>query len=139
MVNFANIGATFGTQVLKRTEDLFDWDGVRRAVRHLTEAKKLKVVGVILKDFKARDFCPRQSGHSQKRVSVPPDVRDLCDELLEVPRGGKGKYQSIDDEWLRPDFFRFHPRRKRHFLIFFETRAKDDPCSFSPQMLLPRQ
>lgn len=118
MVNFANIGATFGTQVLKRTEDLFDWDGVRRAVRHLTEAKKLKVVGVILQDFKARDFCPRDSGHSQKRVSVPSDVRDLCDELVEVPRGGKGKYKSIDDEWLGPDFFRFYPRSKRHFFFF---------------------
>lgn len=103
MVNFANIGATFGTQVLKRTEDLFDWEGVRRAVRHLTGYKKLKVVGVILKDFKARDFCTRALGCSQKRVLVPSDIRDMCEELVDVPRGGRGKYKSIDDEWHHPE------------------------------------
>ena len=89
--------------MLKRTEDLFDWEGVRRAVRYLRGSKKLKVVGVILQDFKARDFCPKELGSSQERVLVPSDIRDMCDELVDVPRGGRGKYKSIDDEWRHPE------------------------------------
>ena len=31
-------------------------------------------------------------------------IRDMCEELVDVPRGGRGKYKSIDDEWHHPEY-----------------------------------
>ena len=54
VVNFANVGATYGVRVLKRVKDrdyLFDYEGVRRCIRHLTQKRGLRVIGVIFENF----------------------------------------------------------------------------------------
>ena len=62
VVNFANVGATFGVRVLKRVKDrdyLFDYEGVRRCVRHLTQKRGLRVIGVIFENFHGAGEWPR--------------------------------------------------------------------------------
>ena len=56
VVNFSNVGATYGTRFLKREKakgSLFDYEGVRRCLQHLTSVLNLSVVGVVFENQKA--------------------------------------------------------------------------------------
>jgi len=57
VVNFINVGASFAKRVLgnkaENGDTLFDWEGVRRCVRHLTCELKVKVIGVVYENFHA--------------------------------------------------------------------------------------
>merc|ERR1712217_519282 len=55
VVNFANVGSTYGEKVMKRNrhfgQRLFDYEGVRRCVQHLTQKRELLVIGVVYENF----------------------------------------------------------------------------------------
>jgi len=97
VVNFANVGATYAKKVLKRDargieHGLFDWEGVRRCVTHLTQKSQLSVVGVIYENFWGTD------NDSPNKVEIPDDIRLMCESLEETPRLQGMNHKSADDE-----------------------------------------
>eukprot|EP00929_Paragymnodinium_shiwhaense_P051283 TRINITY_DN25816_c0_g1_i1.p1 TRINITY_DN25816_c0_g1~~TRINITY_DN25816_c0_g1_i1.p1 ORF type:complete len:546 (+),score=156.34 TRINITY_DN25816_c0_g1_i1:151-1788(+) len=93
VVNFANVGASYGKTCLNRDSwGLFDWEGVRRAVRYLTSQRKMKVIGVINQDYRATDC------NSREQRPMPRDIRQMCACIEEVPRVDGDNHKSIDDE-----------------------------------------
>uniref|UniRef100_A0A7S0A867 RNase NYN domain-containing protein n=1 Tax=Pyrodinium bahamense TaxID=73915 RepID=A0A7S0A867_9DINO len=95
VVNFANVGASYGKKVLgKRAENgerIFDWDGVRRCVRHLRFELGMQVIGVIYENFLGSD-----KGGTE--VGLPADIRRMCDSVEETPRLTGRNQKSADDE-----------------------------------------
>lgn len=91
VVNFANVGATYGEKVLRRTTRLFDYEGVRRCVRHLV-GKGFQVVGVIYENFRACDDQGREV------CSVPDDIKQMCESIELTPRITGVHQRSADDE-----------------------------------------
>eukprot|EP00929_Paragymnodinium_shiwhaense_P016465 TRINITY_DN124841_c0_g1_i1.p1 TRINITY_DN124841_c0_g1~~TRINITY_DN124841_c0_g1_i1.p1 ORF type:complete len:713 (-),score=188.87 TRINITY_DN124841_c0_g1_i1:96-2234(-) len=96
VVNFMNVGTTYGRDVLKKEKGqsrmLFHWDGVRKCVAHLIQKKKMKVVGVIWKDFKGLD------GNDELVAGVPEDIRARCEHVEETQRHTGEHHKSADDE-----------------------------------------
>ncbi|CAE8603426.1 unnamed protein product [Polarella glacialis] len=91
VVNFANVGATFGKVCLDREAKFFDWEGVRRCVRYLNGDRKLKVIGVIHENFTATD-------NNQRPTKMPQDIEKLCDSINLTPRVTGDNHSSNDDE-----------------------------------------
>jgi len=91
VVNFANVGATFGKVCLDREARFFDWEGVRRCVRYLNGDRKLKVIGVIHENFTATD-------NNQRPTKMPQDIEKLCDSINLTPRVTGDNHSSNDDE-----------------------------------------
>jgi len=103
VVNFANVGANFGTKILNRDLDrprdrqtgLFDWEGVRRCLKFLRNERGWKVTGVINENFMGTD----QGSGSHRRVPVPEDIKKMCNNnILETPRITGNTHSSADDE-----------------------------------------
>lgn len=94
VVNFANVGATFGKVVLRRnkaTSKLFDYEGVRRCVSHLTEKRGLRVIGVIFDNFHVTDC-------DVEVHDVPEDIAAMCESIELTPRLTGQNHRSADDE-----------------------------------------
>lgn len=95
VVNFANVGATYGEKVLKRrgqgATGLFDYEGVRRCVKHLTHSCGLKVIGVIYENWWLSD-------RNQQVQAVPKDIAALCESIELTPRITGSQHRSADDE-----------------------------------------
>ncbi|CAE7470504.1 unnamed protein product [Symbiodinium natans] len=94
VVNFANVGATYGVRVLKRdkqTSYLFDYEGVRRCVRHLTQKCKLRVIGVIFENFNGDE-------NGRQVYQVPADISAMCESIELTPRLLGQRHKSADDE-----------------------------------------
>jgi len=96
IVNFANVGATYGVRVLgrqrERGDKLFDWDGIRKCVHHLKLELNLEVIGVIHENFGAHD------NSNAYQVGIPEDIRALCDSIEETPKIQGRNHKSADDE-----------------------------------------
>eukprot|EP00439_Symbiodinium_sp_Y106_P047351 s3115_g6.t1 len=94
VVNFANVGATYGSRVLKKDKQnsyLFDYEGVRRCVRHLTQKRKLRVIGVIFENFHGDE-------NGREVHQVPPDISAMCESIELTPRLLGQRHKSADDE-----------------------------------------
>jgi len=94
VVNFANVGATYGVRVLKREKAhsyLFDYEGVRRCVRHLTQKRRLHVIGVIFENFHGAE-------NGREVSDVPPDIVAMCESIELTPRLLGQRHKSADDE-----------------------------------------
>jgi len=96
VVNFANVGASYGVKVLGREgTGLFDWDGVRKACRFLKHERGWKVTGVINENYTGRD----QAQGGNNSIRLPQDIKQLCDgDVLETPRITTSNHSSADDE-----------------------------------------
>lgn len=81
VVNFAGIGAAFVRALRgkdpKKEYRVFDWEGVRLCVRHLTLELGLKVIGVTSEGLLGPDK------GSTRRLSLPVDIKLMC-ETIEV-------------------------------------------------------
>ena len=91
VVNFVNVGMTYGQVVEKKTTAKFSWRGVRNCVEHLVNVRKLRVVGVVWEHFTAGS----QSG-------VPDDILGMCDAVEYTPRFAEDifgrRFRTADDE-----------------------------------------
>lgn len=94
VVNFANVGATYGSRVLKRDKAkkdyLFDYEGVRRCVRHLVN-RGLRVIGVIFENFHGAE-------NGRDVFQVPPDISAMCESIELTPRLLGHRHKCADDE-----------------------------------------
>jgi hypothetical protein len=96
VVNFANVGASFGKKCLSREHrGLFDWDGVRKCVKQLTTEAKMTVVGVIYEDFQGTD---NGAKNKHERVRMPTDIMKMCESVEETPKVSGQNHGSADDE-----------------------------------------
>eukprot|EP00929_Paragymnodinium_shiwhaense_P052592 TRINITY_DN26346_c0_g2_i1.p1 TRINITY_DN26346_c0_g2~~TRINITY_DN26346_c0_g2_i1.p1 ORF type:complete len:1272 (-),score=312.62 TRINITY_DN26346_c0_g2_i1:463-4278(-) len=95
VVNFANVGATYAKKVLakdlKKGDRLFDWEGVRKCIKHLTEELGMKVHGVCFENFVGPD-------NGRMSHSIPADIRSMCSSVQEAPRITGKQHKSADDE-----------------------------------------
>jgi len=97
VVNFANVGSTYGVRVLKRDnskkkQTLMDYEGVRRCLQHLTASCGLKIIGVVYENFRAEN-------EFGKAVWDPPnDVTAMCESIELTPRVTGSQHKSADDE-----------------------------------------
>jgi len=95
VVNFANVGATYASVVLgkdnKRGDRLFDWEGVRRCIKCLTQEQGLEVVGVVFENLWGPDR------GNKSNVGIPDDVRKMCTSIQETPRLDGRNHKSADD------------------------------------------
>jgi len=91
VVNFANVGASYGKKVLGKTSSLFDWEGVRLACKHLRLELGMNVIGVIFENFWGSD-----KGSADRQM--PPDITALCASIEETPRLTGMNQKSADDE-----------------------------------------
>lgn len=95
VVNFANVGSSYGERVLKRdktkNQHLFDWDGVRKCVHNLTSELGLKVVGCLFENWRGPD-------RSGPYVTMPSDIRAMCSSVQETPKLTGCNHRSADDE-----------------------------------------
>jgi len=96
VVNFANVGATYGINVLgrkkNRGERLFDWEGVRKCLRHLTQELGLDAIGVVMENFWAPD------NSKDYKIGIPEDIRAMCESIEETPKIQGRNQKSADDE-----------------------------------------
>lgn len=95
VVNFANVGASYGKKVLGKRSDLgqriFDWEGVRLACKHLRLELGMNIIGVIFENFWGAD-----KGCEER--TMPQDIIALCDSIEETPRLTGLNQKSADDE-----------------------------------------
>jgi len=95
VVNFANVGSTYGDRVLKRDkrkQTLMDYEGVRRCLQHLTQKRRLNVIGVVYENFKAvNEF-------GKEFWSPPKDIEAMCESIQLTPRVTGTQHKSADDE-----------------------------------------
>jgi len=97
IVNFANVGSTYGIKVLGRDknkgEKMFDWEGVRRCLTHLTQEMDVDCIGVIMEKFFAPD-------NGVPKSVIPEDIRQMCVSIEETPdvRAAGKHHKSCDDE-----------------------------------------
>jgi hypothetical protein len=93
VVNFANVGITYGKRILKRDktrgQTLMDYEGVRRCLQHLTEKSCLKVIGVVYEDFKA------VNASGQPCWSPPEDITAMCESIKQTPRATGSQRTTI--------------------------------------------
>merc|ERR1719499_131391 len=95
VVNFCNVGASYAKRVLGKDKNLghrlFDWEGVRKCVRCLTQDLKLKVVGCIFENYWGPD-------NQSSQVPLPNDIRAMCASVQETPSLTGTNHKSADDE-----------------------------------------
>lgn len=95
VVNFANIGHSYGRTVLRLGESkgmqMFDWEGVRRCVRFLKAEQRMKVTGVIPANFEGFD-------NRVTWAALPKDIEQMCETVEETPRVTGRNHSSADDE-----------------------------------------
>eukprot|EP00931_Biecheleriopsis_adriatica_P060545 TRINITY_DN36372_c0_g1_i2.p1 TRINITY_DN36372_c0_g1~~TRINITY_DN36372_c0_g1_i2.p1 ORF type:complete len:1223 (+),score=250.52 TRINITY_DN36372_c0_g1_i2:26-3694(+) len=94
VVNFVNVGYRFGEIVLKRDSSArrFDYEGVRRCVQHLTQARGLLVIGVVYENFKGVDA----AGNAE--WAVPYDIEQMCESIELTPRVTGQNQRNAHDE-----------------------------------------
>jgi len=93
VVNFANVGTTYGINVLRRNKSVkaFDYDGIRKCVVHLKNKQRLNVIGVIYENFSGID--------KGREVHEPPaDIQQMCSSIELTPRIMGMQHKSADDE-----------------------------------------
>lgn len=99
VVNFANVGMKFGSTCLRRKHGdrlpMFDYEGVRRCVRHMTEKLGLICVGVIFENYRASDFGAANPCEIWK---CPEDIEAMCESVELAPRLAGQQHKSADDE-----------------------------------------
>lgn len=97
VVNFLNVGSSYGIKVLQRDkargQKLFDYEGVRRCVAHLTQKRGLLVVGVTWEEYPGHD-------DAVKKVvrEVPADIEAMCESIELTPNVAGHNHKSADDE-----------------------------------------
>jgi len=95
VVSFGSVGGDFATMVMgksaERGDKVFDWEGVRRAVRHLRCERGLQVIGVVFEHWWGQD-------RGRGSVGLPLDVRVLCSSVLETPRLTGEKHKVAEKE-----------------------------------------
>jgi len=92
VVNFANVGATYGERVLKRNSNKFSYDGVRLCVKHLAQKLGLKVIGVVFENYRA------VNDTGLEVWKVPKDIENMCESIELTPRVTGQQHKSADDE-----------------------------------------
>ncbi|CAE7794777.1 unnamed protein product, partial [Symbiodinium sp. CCMP2592] len=90
VVNFNNVGTSFGMIFNGDKEPKYNWEGVRRCVKELAR-RGFKIIGVIYQSWKGWD------GDEIVNV-VPQDIRSHCESIQETPRIVGGNQRSADDE-----------------------------------------
>jgi len=96
VVNFNNVGCSYGTKVLRVTHGCkFHWEGVRKCVHFLTASRGLRVIGVIFENWRGMDG---PSDRCQDVSGVPADIAEMCEFIEEVPRIAQNHQRSADDE-----------------------------------------
>jgi len=90
VVNFNNVGTSFGMIFNGDKEPKYNWEGVRRCVKELAR-RGFKIIGVIYQSWKGWD------GEEIVNV-VPQDIRSHCESIQETPRIVGGNQRSADDE-----------------------------------------
>jgi len=100
IVNFINVGTTYGKQVLKRfdiegSNPSFHWQGVRLCVKHLHDKCFMNVIGVIFQDWRG---CDGDVLQPDLVVGIPPDIRIMCEHVEETPRICGSHQKDADDE-----------------------------------------
>lgn len=96
IVNFANVGASYAVKVLKIESGkgrMFDWEGVRKCLLHLTQEMGLKVIGVVFENYSGPD-------NGEQMHDIPPDILEMCITIEETPHAIRDdkKHKSADDE-----------------------------------------
>jgi len=95
VVNFCNVGASYAAKVLKKDKNrgdrLFDWDGVRKCLKCVTQELGLQVVGCIFENYWGPD-------KSSPQVPLPADIRAMCMSVQETPSITGKNQKSADDE-----------------------------------------
>lgn len=95
VVNFANVGATYASVVLKkdskRGDRLFDWEGVRKCIKCLANDQRMQVIGVVFENLWGPD-------NGKHNVGIPNDIRKMCHSIQETPRLDGRNHKSADDE-----------------------------------------
>eukprot|EP00747_Dinoflagellata_sp_TGD_P099882 gnl/TRDRNA2_/TRDRNA2_167879_c0_seq5.p1 gnl/TRDRNA2_/TRDRNA2_167879_c0~~gnl/TRDRNA2_/TRDRNA2_167879_c0_seq5.p1 ORF type:complete len:1148 (-),score=292.16 gnl/TRDRNA2_/TRDRNA2_167879_c0_seq5:64-3486(-) len=101
VVNFANVGATYAGQVLDRSiqrgDRLFDWEGVRRCLKVLTQDQGMQVLGVVFENCKGPDGASKHH-RNPPEVRLPEDIRRMCTSIQETPRLTGRNHKCADDE-----------------------------------------
>lgn len=95
VVNFVNVGSAYGERVLRRSRGsarLFDYEGVRKCVRHLTQSAGLAVTGVVYENFWA------VSAEGTEVWTVPEDIAAMCETIVFTPRLRGQQHRSAHDE-----------------------------------------
>ena len=91
VVNFVNVGMTYGREVKKRTSSIFSWCGVRKCVHHLVNERNFRVIGVIWYQFSAESV-----------QGVPDDIVKMCECVQYTPRFTDEiygeRFRGADDE-----------------------------------------
>lgn len=96
VVNFNNVGTTYGKKVLKLEDTrAYHWEGVRLCVAHLTQQLGLTVYGVIFQGWKAWDGLYDDLAEV---FGIPADIRAMCRLIEETPRITMSHQRSADDE-----------------------------------------
>ncbi|CAE7186778.1 ANKRD31, partial [Symbiodinium pilosum] len=90
VVNFNNVGTSFGAIFNKGKEPRYNWEGVRRCVKELTR-RGLKIIGVIYQHWRAWDGDVMVN-------EIPQDIRSQCESIQETPRIPGVNQRSADDE-----------------------------------------
>jgi len=92
VVNFADVGARYGEQMLSDTaksvqrgtvDRSFHWQGVRTCLQYLTGVASLKVIGVMPQTPVWYDG-PMNAVYFVS--GIPQDIRELCEHIEETPR-----------------------------------------------------
>merc|ERR1719401_3134815 len=93
VVNFANVGSTYATAVLKKVkgDKVFDWEGVRKCVKCLTQELGLQVVGCIRRHINAPD-------NGRPTRDIPQDIQAMCQSIQETPVLTGENHKSANDE-----------------------------------------
>jgi len=105
VVNFADIGKTYGEALLSRTaramqrsysvSQSFHWEGVRKCLQYITERAGLKVIGVIAQFVVAYDG---DTSTPHFVTGVPEDIARLCEHVEEMPKTITSNYQRAEEE-----------------------------------------
>lgn len=90
VVNFPNVGATYGKHFVKEYDPKnllsFCWEGVRRCVRCLTEEMDFDVVGVLYENWTGLDGDDEVPGNLKIVEGVPKDIEQMCEYVEAAPK-----------------------------------------------------
>jgi len=125
VVSFSDVGAYFASTVLGKSlekgDKVFDWEGVRRCVRHLRCEMGLQVTGVVFENWWGPDRGGGQCG-------IPNDIRMMCASILETPRLTGGKHKVADKEMTMKCAWRRNCRFVDNDDCGWRQEMRDEKC-----------
>lgn len=98
VVNFVNVGTTYGERVLskhKSSSRLFDYEGVRLCVEHLSQKLGLAVIGVVYENLGPAG---ESSSGNVEAWQVPDDIMAMCESIELTPWIIGHQHRSAVDE-----------------------------------------